>query len=135
MRETNEHQIVLFDGVCNMCNSLVTFLIKRDPEGMFQYAALQSDAGQKLLQQYGLPTNDFGSFILIKKGKFYTKSSAALHVLKELKGAWKLLYPLIIVPRPIRDFVYSLIAHNRYRLFGKKQECMIPTPELKKRFL
>ncbi|MEO8770764.1 MAG: thiol-disulfide oxidoreductase DCC family protein [Ferruginibacter sp.] len=127
--------IILFDGVCNLCNSSVQYVIKHDPYATFTFASLQGEHGQQLLKQFNLPLNDLNSFVLIKNNKVYTRSTAALKVAKELKGAIKLLYGFIIVPRFARDAVYKLIAKNRYKWFGKKDECMIPTQSLKERFL
>jgi len=131
----NKKHILLFDGVCNLCNGIVQFTIKRDPKGKFKFASLQSESGQLLLKQFGLPTNDFNSFVFINGDNYFLKSSAGLHVLKELGGVWKVFYIFIIIPRPLRDFVYSIIAKTRYKIFGKLDTCMIPTPELKQRFL
>ena len=131
----NKKHILLFDGVCNLCNGIVQFTIKRDPKGKFKFASLQSESGQLLLKQFGLPTNDFNSFVFINGDNYFLKSSAGLHVLKELGGVWKVFYIFIIIPRPLRDFVYSIIAKTRYKIFGKRDTCMIPTPELKQRFL
>lgn len=130
-----ETHILLFDGVCNLCNSMVQFSIKRDPKEKLKFASLQSESGQKLLKKFGLPTDDFHSFVFIKGDKYFLKSSAGLHVLKELGGVWKLFYILIIFPRPMRDFFYNIIAKTRYNIFGKRDVCMIPTSEIKKRFL
>lgn len=131
----NEAHILLFDGVCNLCNSIVQFTIKRDPEEKFQFASLQSESGQALLKKFGLPADDFDSFVFINGDKYFLKSSAGLHVLKELGGVWKLFYVFIIIPRQLRDFVYNIIAKTRYKLFGKRDTCMVPTPRLKQRFL
>jgi predicted DCC family thiol-disulfide oxidoreductase YuxK len=128
-------KILLFDGVCNLCNRTVQFVIKRDAKAKFLFASLQSDYGQTLLKRFGLPQDDFDSFVLISGDKFYLRSTAGLHVLKELGGGWKLLYALIIFPRPLRDFIYNLVARTRYKTFGKRDSCMIPTPEQKERFL
>src|SRR6476620_2604578 len=98
--------------------------------GKFKFASLQSETGQALLKKFGLPSDDFDSFVFITGDKYYLKSSAGLHVLKELGGAWKLFYVLIIFPRPLRDFVYGLVARTRYSIFGKRDTCMVPTPEL-----
>ncbi|WP_226681131.1 thiol-disulfide oxidoreductase DCC family protein [Sutcliffiella horikoshii] len=130
-----EHPILLFDGVCNLCNSLVTFVIKRDQEATFKFASLQSEVGQTILKEHSLPLDHFDSFYYVEGKKLFTKSTAALKVAKELDGAWKLFYPLIIIPKPLRDLVYSFVAKNRYRWFGKKNQCMLPNPEMKKRFL
>ncbi|MDB5275240.1 MAG: hypothetical protein JWR61_195 [Ferruginibacter sp.] len=127
--------IILFDGVCNLCNGAVQFIIRHDPNGKFLFASLQSEAGQQLLRQHQLPADEFSSFILVQHNKIYTKSTAALYVARQIRGAWCCLYIFIIVPRFLRDAVYNWIAQNRYRWFGKKETCMIPTPELKARFL
>ncbi|MEO5941933.1 MAG: thiol-disulfide oxidoreductase DCC family protein [Ferruginibacter sp.] len=131
----NSHPIILFDGICNLCNGAVQYVIRHDSEAVFQFASLQSESGQNLLQQYNLPKNNFNSFVLIEDNKVYTKSTAALKVAKRLKGGIKLLYGFIIVPAFIRNGVYNIIANNRYKWFGKKNECMIPTPSLQSRFL
>ena len=127
--------IILFDGICNLCNGAVQFIIKHDPEKKFLFTSLQSDAGQQLLKEYKLPSENFNSFLLLQDDTILSKSTAALKVASELKSAWKLLYIFIIVPKFIRDAVYSYIAANRYKWFGKKEVCMIPTPELQARFL
>src|SRR5215207_4802716 len=100
----NEAHILLFDGVCNLCNSIVQFTIKRDPNGKFKFASLQSESGQTLLIKFGLAADDFDSFVFINGDKYFLKSSAGLYVLKELGGIWKLFFVFIIIPRPIRDF-------------------------------
>ena len=127
--------IILFDGVCNLCNKSVQTVLRKDKAGIFKFASLQSDVGQKLLKQYNLPTSNFGSFVLIQNEKIYLKSTAALTVAKQLSGPIKLLYGFMIVPAFIRNFFYNIIAKNRYKWFGKMDECMIPTPEIKSRFL
>lgn len=114
---------------------MVQFTIKRDPKGKFKFASLQSESGQALLKKMGLPTDDFDSFVLIHGDKYFLRSSAGLHVLKELGGVWKLFYAFIIFPKPLRDFIYSLIAKTRYRIFGKRDTCMVPTQDIKLRFL
>lgn len=127
--------IILFDGVCNLCNRSVQYVVKHDPEAIFKFAWLQSDTGKKLMADYQLTSNDMNSFVLIQDGKVYTRSTAALKVAKQLKGFIRVLYIFMIVPAFIRDAVYKLIANNRYHWFGKHDQCMAPTPELKKRFL
>lgn len=127
--------VILFDGVCNLCNSSVQFIIRRDPKATFRFAALQSEAGQQLLKSFGLSTDSFHSIILIKNGKFLQRSNAALEIAKGLTGLWPLLYGFKLIPAFFRDPLYNLIANNRYRFFGKKDHCMIPTPELKSRFI
>ena len=135
MKETKEHSIILFDGVCNLCNSSINFVIKRDSANLYKFTALQEAPGIGLLKQYGINTLDTDSIILIGNGKAYTKSSAALRVAKGLSGVWPVLYGFIIIPKWIRNAVYDYIAKNRYKWYGKKDSCMIPTPELKNKFL
>ncbi len=127
--------IILFDGVCNLCNSSVQKIIKSDPKENFLFASLQGYNGQRLLQQFNLPQTNFNSFVLIQNNKAFTKSTAALMVAKQMNGFWKILYGFIIFPKFIRDWVYNIIANNRYKWFGKKESCMLPSPNLKNRFL
>ncbi len=131
----NENPVILFDGVCNFCNSAVNFVLKRDRKKQIYFAPLQTETGKKLLQQYNLPADDMQSFVFIEKGKAYTRSTAALRVCRYLTALWPLCYGAIIVPKFIRNAIYDLIAKRRYKWFGIKQECMIPTPEVKARFL
>ena len=130
-----EQPIILFDGVCNFCNSAVNFTLKKNSKATIQFAPMQSEAGLKLLQNYNLPPDDMQSFIFIENGKVYKRSTAALKVCKHLRRLWPLCYGFIIVPAFIRDGIYNWIAANRYKWFGKKDSCMIPTPEIKARFL
>ena len=127
--------IIFFDGVCNLCTGSVQFIIKHDPAHHFRFASLQSEIGQQVLREFNLPTAEFGSFILLEKAKLYTKSSAALRVTQKLNGAWPCLYAFMIIPSFIRNVVYNLVAKNRYKWFGKKEECWVPTPELDNLFL
>lgn len=127
--------IILFDGICNLCNRSVQFIIKHDKEKVYRFAAFQSKAGQKLLQQYNLPLKQYSSFLLIENNKAYSQSTAALKVAKNLSGLVKLAVVFNIVPAGIRNIVYNFVARNRYQWFGKKESCMIPTQELKARFL
>jgi predicted DCC family thiol-disulfide oxidoreductase YuxK len=129
------HPVILFDGVCNFCNAGINFIIRQDKEKIFRFAALQSEVGQKLLKAYGLPTHSFESFVLIENGKVYQRSSAGLRVYGRLPWYWKWTQAGWIAPKFFRDAVYNFIAQNRYRWFGKKEECMIPSPEVKSRFL
>ncbi|MEO8412529.1 MAG: thiol-disulfide oxidoreductase DCC family protein [Ginsengibacter sp.] len=131
----DQQSIILFDGVCNLCNAAVQFVIKRDNSNQFVFASLQSGEGKKILAEHNFPGNEMHSFILVENRKLYDRSTAALRVVKKLNGIWGLLYSLIIVPKFIRDGVYNIIARNRYRWFGRKDECMIPTPELRAKFL
>ncbi|MDW0109952.1 thiol-disulfide oxidoreductase DCC family protein [Sporosarcina aquimarina] len=126
---------VLFDGECNFCDASVQFIIKRDPYEHFQFTSLQSETGQQLSKDFGIP-EDVDSLVLIEKGKAYTKSGAALRIAKKLDGLWHLAFLFILVPSPIRDVVYDFVARNRYKWFGKKEEaCMLPTPAERKRFI
>ena len=127
--------IILFDGVCNFCNGSVNFIIERDARGDFKFAPLQSEIGEQLLKENGIDKAETDSVVLIEDGKAYTHSTAALRIARKLDGAWKWFYYLIFVPRFIRDAFYKLFARFRYTLFGKKDECMIPTPEIRARFL
>lgn len=127
--------IILFDGVCNLCNNSVQFVIKHDKLNKFMFAALQSQRGQELLHQYNLPQQGFDSFVLVQNEKVFLKSTAALTVAKQLDVPVKLLYGFIIIPAFIRNAVYNFIAKNRYKWFGKKESCMIPTPALQSRFI
>lgn len=129
------HKIILFDGVCNLCNSSVNFIIDRDKKNIFKFAALQSETGQKFLNKFGMDQNDFDSVVLVDENKFYSKSSAALKIVKEFPFLWKALYIFIIIPAPLRNFFYDLVAKNRYNWFGKKDSCRMPSPELKNKFL
>ncbi len=130
-----KQKIILFDGICNLCNNSVTFVIKRDSKNLFKYAALQSEAGKELVKEHGIDTETTDSIILIEANKAYVKSSAALRIAKHLSGGWPLLYGFIIIPTFLRNWVYDWVARNRYKWFGKKESCMIPTPELKEKFL
>ncbi len=127
--------IILFDGVCNLCNSAVNFVIKRDKKNLIQFGALQSETAHQLLGNYKIHIRDMESFIFIDEEKLYTQSTAALRVCRYLTGLWPLLYGFIIVPPFVRDGIYRWIAKNRYKWFGQKNECMVPTPELKAKFL
>ncbi|SRX73767.1 thiol-disulfide oxidoreductase DCC family protein [Aequorivita antarctica] len=130
-----KHKIILFDGVCNLCNGAVTYIIKHDKKNVFKFAALQSEIGKQLVAKFNIDTEKVDSIILIDDEKHYEKSSAALHITKNLSGAYPLLFGFMIVPKFIRNAVYDYIARNRYKWFGKKESCMIPTKELKAKFL
>lgn len=132
---TDYNRVILFDGVCNLCNASVQFVIERDSKKQFFFASLQSETGQSVLQKQGLPTTQFKSLLLIEDGIVYTQSTAALKIARHLDGLWKAMYVFIIVPSFIRNKIYDFIAANRYKWFGKQESCWIPTPELKQRFL
>lgn len=131
----NTPPVLLFDGVCNLCSASVQFVLKYDTRGRFQFASLQSKEGQELLKKHGLPIRAFQSFVLIRDGRCYSQSTAALQVARDLKFPINLLSIFLIIPRPIRDFFYKVIAKNRYRWFGKKESCWLPRPEWKERFI
>ncbi|WP_338452861.1 thiol-disulfide oxidoreductase DCC family protein [Niallia oryzisoli] len=126
--------IILFDGECNLCNYSIQFIIKRDKKARFHFAALQSETGQEIVSKHRIP-NNVDSVILVQDRQCYYQSSAALRICKHLTGGWKLLYGLIIVPKSLRDYFYGVIAKNRYKWFGKRDSCMLPSPEIRNRFL
>ncbi|MDN4524852.1 thiol-disulfide oxidoreductase DCC family protein [Fictibacillus fluitans] len=127
--------VLLFDGVCNFCNSIVNFLIRQDKKGSISYGSLQSEGGQQILHQFHLPAENFESVVYIKNGQSYQKSDAALEIAKDLGGLWKLAVLAKIIPCRVRDALYEWIARNRYKWFGKKDQCMIPSPEVRQRFI
>lgn len=127
--------LVLFDGVCNLCNASVQFVIRHDRAAKFRFAAIQSEIGRELFQSRGLDAADLQTFVLIADGRMFLRSDAAIEVVSRLGGLWKIFTIFRFVPRAIRDSIYSYIARNRYRWFGRKEACMIPTPEIKERFL
>ena len=131
----NVKPVVLFDGVCNYCNSMINFIIRQDNRKTYLFATLQSAFGQKTLRQWNLPADSFESFLVLDKGRLYSKSTAALRLYNQLPWYWKWTQLFWIFPKFIRDAVYGIIARNRYKWFGKKDECMVPSPELKERFL
>jgi len=133
--KSKDHKIILFDGVCNLCNGAVTYIIKRDKKNLFKFAALQSEIGRELTSKFNIDTSKVDSIILIDGEKHYEKSSAALRIAKYLSGAYPLLFGFMVVPKFIRNAVYDYIARNRYKWFGKKESCMIPTAKLKDKFL
>lgn len=130
-----QHPLVLFDGVCNFCNASVNFMISQDKNARLRFLPMQSKLGKQLLEKYELPISDFNSFILIDKGKAYQSSSASLKVLKILPWYWQWTQLFWVIPKPLRDALYNVIARNRYKWFGKKEQCMIPTPGVKSRFI
>lgn len=127
--------VVFFDGLCNLCNGAVQFVIKHDTKNIFKFASLQSDYAQKELLPYKIDLTAPNSFVLIIEGEVYQQSTAALKVVKQLNGLWPLLYVGIFLPRFFRDWIYGFIAKNRYKWFGKKEICWTPTADLKHKFL
>lgn len=131
-----EYSIVLFDGVCNMCNSSINFIIDHDPKKKFRFAALQSEIGVEIMQKHGIDPSKFDSVILIENNNYFTKSTAALRIARQISGIWPIVYYCFIwLPPFLRNVFYDLIAKNRYQFFGKMDACRMPTPELKSRFL
>jgi len=127
--------LVLFDGVCNFCNYWVQFALKRNRKKTLKFGSLQGNTAQKILPSFNIDPNVLSSVYLIENNKLYKESSAALHICKHLDGLWKIFYVLIIIPAFLRDPFYKLIARYRYKWFGKKESCMIPTPEQRARFV
>lgn len=127
--------VIYFDGVCNLCNGFVQFIIKQDRKAVFKFAPLQSAAGEKVLHTLGKTIEQIDSILFEENGKVYSKSTAVLYVAKRMGGFWSLFYGFKILPRFLRDAIYDLVARNRYNWFGKKNQCMVPTPELLSRFL
>jgi predicted DCC family thiol-disulfide oxidoreductase YuxK len=132
---TGNKGIIFFDGVCNLCQRSVQFILTHDKKACFAFSSLQSPIATELLLPHGISTSEINTFILLENNKVYTRSTAALRVAKELGGFWVLLYGFIIVPPFIRDAVYDWIARNRYSWFGKQETCWLPRPEWKERFL
>ncbi len=130
----NPETIVLFDGVCNLCSGAVQFIIARDPQAKIAFASLQSAYGQQAMARLRLDPQSLHSIIVIRGNRFFERSDAALEIAKQLSGGWPILYGFKILPRFLRDAVYNVIARNRYRFFGKKNECWLPTPDLRARF-
>jgi predicted DCC family thiol-disulfide oxidoreductase YuxK len=127
--------VLLFDGVCNLCNGAVQFVLKHNTDETIKFAALQSEAGQQLLKAHDLPTETLNSLVLIEDGRAYIESTGALRLARHFGGFWRVLYIMVYVPAPLRDAVYRWVGSNRYRWFGQAEACMIPTPALKARFL
>lgn len=135
MRDENHMPpLVLFDGVCNLCNGTVNFIIARDPNARFRFSSLQSAAARDVLENHRLESN-LDTIVLVEHGQVYTRSTAALRIVKQLSGLWPLLGLFLVVPSVLRDAVYVFVAKNRYRWFGKSESCSVPTPELAARFL
>jgi predicted DCC family thiol-disulfide oxidoreductase YuxK len=128
-------RVIVFDGVCNFCNAFVNFVMDRDSRELFKFGTLQSQPAQQILTQLHLSTGDYETFLLLENGKVFTKSTAALKILRCLHGWWPWLYAFIIIPRPLRDLVYSFIARHRYQWMGKSETCRVPSPEERARFI
>jgi predicted DCC family thiol-disulfide oxidoreductase YuxK len=135
MEMETAHPIVLFDGVCNLCNGAVQLILRRDPAGRFRFASLQSPAGEELQTRLGIDPQALDSILLVEGERWYRESDAALRIAAGLSGPWKALGILRLIPHPLRDTAYRWIARNRYRWFGRQETCWLPTPELRGRFL
>jgi predicted DCC family thiol-disulfide oxidoreductase YuxK len=133
--EKMDKAIIIFDGVCNLCEYSVIFIVKNDRQSRFRFVSAQSDKGKDLQRMCGVDTLQDGTVILLKNDQVYVKSDAALQIAKELDGLWRFLYLFRIIPKPLRDFFYSIISKNRYRWFGKKNACLLPDNTIKERFL
>ena len=128
-------RVIVFDGVCNFCNAFVNFVLDRDADGLFKFGTLQSSQAQHILQHFQLSAHDYDTFLLIDQEKLFTKSTAALKILKQLGAPWSLLWIFVLIPRPIRDLIYDFIARRRYRWMGKSEVCRVPTQEERERFV
>jgi len=135
VKNVENKSIILFDGVCNLCNNSVLFIIKRDQKNQFLFSSLQSDACEDILLQFQLKNSELKSIILIENGRVFEKSTAILKIVRHLPYFWKWMYVFIIVPKFIRDFIYIIIANNRYKWFGKKETCMLPNKKMQVHFL
>ena len=129
------HHLILFDGVCNLCSGFVQFVIARDRGTHFQFGALQSESARRVLDQYDAPDPLPDAIVLVEDGKVYTGSTAALRIARRLTFPWPLAIVLFAVPRPLRDWFYAVVARHRYRWFGRRDHCMVPTPALRSRFI
>ncbi|RPA66428.1 DUF393 domain-containing protein [Cyclobacteriaceae bacterium YHN15] len=135
MRIQDRYDIILFDGVCNLCNDAVDFIIKRDRKNHFKFTSLQDNVTQRLLKEYRIEEGYLDSIILIRGNQIFYKSRAALEISKKLSGIWPILYSFIILPSFLRDPIYDWIANNRYKWFGKKETCRLPSEDEKSKFL
>jgi predicted DCC family thiol-disulfide oxidoreductase YuxK len=135
MRIQDEYDIVLFDGVCNLCNSAIDFIVRKDENNHFKVGALQDEKVQKLLEDYQIDKNYLDSIVLIRGDQVFYKSKAALEIAKKLPGFWSALYIFRFLPQKFTDFFYDVIANNRYKWYGKKETCRLPTPEERVKFL
>lgn len=129
------NEVVIFDGVCNLCAGTVRFIVRHEARPTLRFVALQSPAGARLMREHGFDPGDVKSFVLVADGRAYSKSDAAIRITRHLRGAWRALAVMKAVPRPVRDWAYDRVAGNRYRWFGRTDACMVPTPELRARFI
>jgi len=127
--------LVIFDGVCNLCAKSVRFIMRHEKDQRLRFAPLQSATGARLMRELGLDPEDVKTFVLIADGRAFVKSDAAIHLARFLRGPWRLLGAIKIIPRPIRDWLYDVTARNRYRWFGRSDECTVPAPDMRDRFI
>ena len=130
----NQPPLILFDGICNLCTGWVLFLIRWDKKNKFRFASLQSESGRSRLIVGGLPVDAMDTVIYIREEQYFYESTAVLEILNDLGGIWKMMNIFRLIPKKIRDTIYRYIARNRYRIFGKRSSCMLPTSEIEKRF-
>ncbi|MFC2101719.1 thiol-disulfide oxidoreductase DCC family protein [Bacteroidota bacterium] len=135
MKPTIPDRLIIFDGVCNLCNGTVQFIIKRDREKRFRFVPLQSLMGEEILSGLGLSATDLSTVVYVRNGIPYVKSTAVLRILKDLGWRWNLIYGLIVIPKCIRNGIYDIVARKRYRWFGRQESCMVPSEEILDRFL
>ena len=135
MEKPDRRHIVIFDGVCGLCIGAVNFVLRRDPKGIFLFTPIQSDFAQELMKVYGIDTTSIDTFVLIKNNQSFVFSSAALEIAKDLTGLWYLFNVFKLLPSFIRDAIYKTVARHRYRFFGRQETCMVPTEEIKSRFV
>lgn len=135
MIDTDNKNIVVFDGLCNFCQGSVNFIIKRDPHKTFTFTAAQSQSGQDIIRKFNVPEVGKDTFLLVKNNMCFFRTNATLEISKDLSGFWNLFYVFKVIPRPIRDYCYDVFAKSRYTLFGKRNSCLIPTQDIKDRFL
>ena len=131
----SDNPVIIFDGLCNLCNRAVTFIINRDPQKLFRFTPMQGELATRLVEDYQAPEMGEGALILIQGGESYVRSDAALEIAGSLSGLWPMLTAFRLVPRPVRDSLYSFLARNRYRLFGRRQECAVPASDIGDRFI
>ena len=130
----DQNPVILFDGMCNFCSNSVQFIINRDPSSKFRFASLQSETGKNLIAKSKIDNKNLDSIVLFENGTYYIKSTAVLKIASKLNALWPLFYFFIVIPAPLRDYFYDIVAKNRYKWFGKKEDCMVPNAEIKARF-
>ena len=131
----DDRYIVIFDGVCNFCNGVVNLIIRRDPNALFSFTPMQSESGKRLIEEHHTPMVGVDTFLLIKNGQCFDRTDAVLEICRDLTGYWFLFRIFKILPRSFRDYFYRLFGRNRYKLFGRREECMIPSSEVRDRFI